>query len=81
MCKVSVYDAKTNLSKYLELLEKGVEQEIVITRYDKKIAVILPYQETNTKKRLGAGKDVLPILPFDLDNEDINQEIEEEFGL
>ena len=40
MCKVNIYEAKTNLSKYVEMLENGTEEEIIITRYDKKVAVL-----------------------------------------
>ena len=40
MCIANVYELKTNISKYLELLESGKEKEIIICRYGKKIAII-----------------------------------------
>ena len=80
MCKVSVYDVKTNLSKYLEMLDDGTEEEILITRYDKKIAVIKKYKEDENTKRLGAAIGILPELPFCLNDEEMNDEISKEFG-
>ena len=65
MCKVNVYEFKTNLSKYLELLEKREEKEIIICRYDKKIAVISLYED-NKKPRLGCGEGKLPKKEFEL---------------
>ena len=44
MAKVNIYEAKTNLSKYIEMLESGKEEEIVITRYDKKVAKIILFK-------------------------------------
>lgn len=66
MCKVSVYEAKTNLSKYLEMLESGKEKEIVITRYGKEIAVLNLYDNKKKKKRLGAAIGILEIKEFNL---------------
>lgn len=64
MCKANIYDLKTNLSKYIDLLEKGEETEIIICRYDKKIAKISLYDEK--KPRCGCGKELLPDKEFDL---------------
>ena len=63
MCKVNIYEAKTNLSKYLEMLENGTENEIIICKYDRKIAVITPYIEKKEIKRLGAGNGILEKMP------------------
>lgn len=64
MCKVNIYEAKTNLSKYVEMLENGTEEEIIITRYDKKVAVLKLFEEEKTKKRLGTAKGILKEKPF-----------------
>lgn len=78
MCKVNVYDAKTNLSKYLEMIESGKEKEIVICRYGKKIAKIVLYDDDKKTKRIGAGKGLLKNMPFSL--EDVEGEIAKSFG-
>ena len=60
MCTVNIYELKTNLSKYLEKLEKGEEDEIIICRYDKKIAKISLYEEEKKKSIFGCCKHLLP---------------------
>lgn len=77
MCKVNVYELKTNISKYLELLESGKEKEITICRYGKKIAVISPFEADSSKKRLGAAKGLLKYKEFNLDDDGT---IAKEFG-
>ena len=78
MCKVNIYEAKTNLSKYVEMLENGQEEEIVLCRYGKKVAKIVLFEESKETMRLGAAKDVLEQLPFSL--EDVDGEIAKSFG-
>ena len=78
MRKVNIYEAKTNLSKYVEMLESGKEDEIIITRYDKKVAVIKLYKEETKKKRLGAAIGILVKKDFVLKDPSYN--IEELFG-
>ena len=78
MCKVNIYEAKTNLSKYVEMLEKNEEEEIIITRYDKKVAVLKLYKEESPKKRLGVALGVLEKKDFVL--KDPNDEMDELFG-
>ena len=65
MRKVNIYELKTNLSKYLQMLEKGEEDEIVICRYDKKIAKISLCGEKK-KKRIGFGDGIVPKKDFEL---------------
>ena len=78
MCKVNIYEAKTNLSKYVEMLESGQEEEIIITRYDKKVAVLKLYQEKTDKKRLGFGLGKLEKKEFVL--KDPKDKLDELFG-
>lgn len=78
MCKVNVYEAKTNFCKYLEMLEKGQEKEIIIARYGKKVAKIVLYEEKKTIKRLGSAIGSLEYKPFSL--EDVDSEIAKSFG-
>ncbi len=78
MNKINIYEAKTNLSKYIGLLQSGDESEIIISRYGKKIAKIVLYQEDEKTKRLGAALGVLKKMPFSL--EDVDDEVSESFG-
>ena len=80
MCSVNMYEAKTNLSKYVEKLENGEEKEIVLCRYGKKVAKIVLFDNDVAKKRLGAGIGILSGEDCDFDNEEINAEIAKEFG-
>ena len=67
MCKVNIYELKTNLSKYLDMLQEGEEKEIVICRYDKQIAKItLLSDEELSKIRCGCGKGIVRDLDFEL---------------
>ena len=67
MCKVNIYELKTNLSKYIDLLETGEESEVVICRYDKQIAKItLLTKEELEKIRVGCGVGIVSDLDFDL---------------
>ena len=78
MAKVNIYEAKTNLSKYIEMLESGKEEEIVITRYDKKVAKNILFKSGAKKKRLGAAVGILPKKDFVL--KDPEYKIDELFG-
>ena len=77
MSKVNIYEVKTNLSKYLAMIENGEEKEIIICRYGKKIARITLYDDKRVK-RIGAAKGVLESLPFSLEDE--GEEIAKSFG-
>ena len=65
MIKTTVYDFKTNFSKYLEMVEKGEEQEIIVCRYNKKIATLRPYLN-DQKPRVGCGKGIIKEQVFSL---------------
>lgn len=66
MRKVNVYELKTNISKFLEILEKGEEDEIIVCRYGKKVAKLTVYKEKKYKPLFGCGKGILP--PCDIEN-------------
>lgn len=65
MCRVNIYELKTNLSKYIDLLEKGNEEDIVICRYDKPIAKIVLIQEKK-KKLCGCAEEKWGNVDFEL---------------
>ena len=62
MTAVSMFEAKTNLSKYVASVVSGEESYIVITRSGLPVAKIVPYEE-NTGARIGLAKGALPYLP------------------
>ena len=79
MCRVNIYEAKANLSKYVQMLENGKEKEIVLTRYGKEIAVINPINSNKKKKRVGAALGILEKKEFNLKDPDF-EEINKRMG-
>ncbi|MDO5441105.1 MAG: type II toxin-antitoxin system Phd/YefM family antitoxin [Bacillota bacterium] len=74
MKQVNIFDAKTELSKLIKMLETNEEDKIVIARNGVPVAQILPYTNKDVSKRIGLGKGVLPNINFDamLDDEDFD---------
>jgi antitoxin (DNA-binding transcriptional repressor) of toxin-antitoxin stability system len=66
MHQVNVFQAKTELSKLISSLEKGVDDEIVIARNGKPVARLLRWEENETKFRIGVAKGKFR-LPEDFD--------------
>jgi prevent-host-death family protein len=69
-----MFEAKTNLSKLVEAIESGREDEVVIARNGRPVARLAPLAEKLVGKRLGVAKGAF-VLPdsFDADNEVIAQ--------
>ncbi len=59
MATFSVNQAKTQLSKILTLLESN--DEIIITRYGKPVARVIPYETPKIKREFGILKDKIKI--------------------
>ena len=74
MLKINICKAKTNLSKYIKMLEQGVEDEVIIMRDGKEIATLSLYK----KKRVGAALGIIEKKEFSLKDPAYN--IEELFG-
>lgn len=55
----SVHEAKTHLSKILKLTESN--NEVIIARYGKPIARVIPYATPSTKREFGVLKDKIKI--------------------
>ena len=80
MIRVSVYEAKTNLSKYVKMLEIGEEDCVVITRHNKPVVKMIPYEFTAEERGLGIAEG--KVLAVDgWDSDEINAEIAEMFGV
>jgi prevent-host-death family protein len=56
MTIVNMLDAKSNLSRLVEALESGAEQEIIIARNGKPAARLVPIGKAPTGPRIGAAK-------------------------
>jgi len=48
MCTTSIYDARNNLSDFVKIAE--TEEPVVLTRYNKPVAVIISYDEYEARK-------------------------------
>ena len=72
MQQVSVLQAKTELSKLIHTLELRQEDVIVIAKYGKPVAKLVPYEETPVSKQIGIAKGKFTVPEdFDADNEEI----------
>ena len=56
MTSVNMHEAKTNLSKLVEALVSGAEQEIVISRNGKPAARMVPIEPAPAKRQFGFAK-------------------------
>lgn len=61
MTAVSMFEAKTNLSRYVNSVAAKQEPFIIIVRNGVPVAKIVPY-ESDTGKRLGIAKGQLPLM-------------------
>jgi len=71
MSIVNMLEAKSNLSRLVEAVESGAEEEIIIARNGKPAARLVPVQAKIVGKRIGVakGKFVAPGLDPELDKE------------
>lgn len=65
MQTVSLFDAKTHLSRLVDLIASGAETEIVISRNGKPVARVLPIQP-DTSRRIGIARGEFEV-PEDID--------------
>jgi prevent-host-death family protein len=65
MQTVSLFDAKTHLSRLIEQIASGAESEIVISRNGKPVARVVPIQE-DASRRIGLAKGEFEV-PDDID--------------
>ena len=76
MREISIYEAKTQLSKYVSMLESGEESEIIILKNGERVAKIV--KENKITQRIGAGLLVTDYKPFVV--KDPSDNLEELFG-
>lgn len=61
MTSVGIFEAKTNLSKYISALINKEESSIVIVKNGKPVARLVPY-ETDAPMRIGIAEGKIPKL-------------------
>jgi len=61
MCQVNVFQAKTEFSKLIALLENGEEDEIVIARNGVPAAKLVRWERPDPKRRIGAAKGLFVV--------------------
>lgn len=76
--KISISEAKANLSKFIQLLINGKEEMIIISKNGKPVAQLTPIQMKNSK-RIGAAKKEM--AGFDIDLNTFNSIPIENFGI
>lgn len=67
MHTVSLFDAKTHLSRIVEDLLSGKEDRVVIARRGKPVVLVTPAKEVETSRRIGLAKGRFDI-PDDIDS-------------
>lgn len=77
MHTVNMLQAKSSLSRLVEAIEQGREQEIVIARNGRPAARLVPLEKTSTEKRIGVAKGRFDV-PDTIDEH--NPEIERLFA-
>ena len=74
----NIHDAKTNLSKIIERVERG--EEIIISRAGKPVAKLIPLTRRVDRVGRGSLRGTL-VLPEDWDSREVNEAIARDFGL
>ena len=70
--QVNVFEAKTDFSKLIRLVESKREEFITIARNGKPVAKIVPYDSAPVSKRIGIAKGKFTVPDdFDAGNEEI----------
>ncbi len=74
----NIHDAKTNLSRIIERVERG--EEIVISRAGHPVAKVVPLRRRVERRGHGSLRGQVRLLP-DWDSDETNAEIARDFGV
>ncbi|WP_433661183.1 type II toxin-antitoxin system Phd/YefM family antitoxin [Nocardia sp. CA-128927] len=74
----NIHDAKTNLSRIIERVERG--EEIIISRAGKPVAKVVPLSRTANRGGRGSLSGRLILTP-DWDSAETNAQIADDFGM
>lgn len=66
MTAVNMLEAKTNLSRLVDAIERGAEREIVIARNGKPAARLVPMADSPIEQRIGIARGLFEV-PDDID--------------
>lgn len=66
MPRINMLQAKTNLSRLVEAIERGEEREIIIARNGHPAAKLVPVGTVPTERRIGVAKGLFEV-PDDID--------------
>lgn len=66
MLTVSIFEAKTHLSRFVQSLVDGREEQVVVSRRGKPVARITAIQPADTGKRIGIARGRFR-FPADMD--------------
>ena len=70
--QVGVFEAKTDFSKLIRLVESKREESITVARNGRPVAKIVPYDNAPVSKRIGVAKGKFEVPDdFDAGNEEI----------
>lgn len=56
MTQVNIFQAKTDLSRLIAMLEDSTEDYITIARAGKPVAMLVPFSDNKKKYRIGVAK-------------------------
>ena len=73
MPTVNIFEAKTNLSRLVEAVESGAEDEIVIARNGRPVARLVRIEPAQSGQRLGVARGAF-VVPDSID--DTNEEVD-----
>jgi prevent-host-death family protein len=66
MTAINMLEAKTNLSRLVDAIERGAEREIVIARNGKPAARLVPMADSPVEQRIGIARGLFEV-PDDID--------------
>ena len=71
--QVGVFEAKTDFSRLIRLVESRREESITVARNGRPVAKIVPYDNAPVSKRIGVAKGKFEVPDdFDAGNEEIS---------
>lgn len=66
MTAINMLQAKTNLSRLVDAIERGMEREIIIARNGKPAARLVPMADSPVEQRIGVARGLFEV-PEDID--------------
>lgn len=66
MTAINMLEAKTNLSRLVDAIERGAEREIIIARNGKPAARLVPMADSPVEQRIGIARGRFEV-PDDID--------------